>query len=179
MNDFFECLEQSHKASDLELWSNIYHKAFPDMLEMIDHRENGEWQKFGIDRSIILRNTKQILVDEKIRFRNKITGKVYEDIALEEWSVEDKVPGWVCKPLRADYIAYAIGPLGICYMLPVIQLQTAWRQYADIWKQNTRPVRAHNYGYDTISWPVTPKVLFQAIGQQLRISFSPCEEETL
>ena len=124
--DFKECLNESHRVSDLPFWYDLYEKFFPNMVSMQSYNEYGYWQQQGVDRGIILDTSKQILIDEKVRYRNAITGKVYDDIALEYWSsYEHKKAGWVCKPLMADYIAYVIVPLGICYMLPVIQLQSA------------------------------------------------------
>ena len=34
---------------------------------MVDHRDDGEHQRAGIDRSVILANSKQLLIDEKVR----------------------------------------------------------------------------------------------------------------
>ena len=176
VHDFHESLQKSHKASDLPLWEEIYRSAFPNYQAMIDHRQDGEHQRAGIDRSVILANSKQILIDEKIRGRNKITGKVYEDIALEYVSnTSNRSPGWVCKPLRADYIAYAIAPLGIAYLLPVAQLQSAWSINGDEWKQRFPRVESRNKGYSTISVGIPVNTLFPAIGKQLRLQFSPCE----
>jgi hypothetical protein len=177
-HSFEESLAMSHAASDLPFWRTVYTKAFPTMAAMIDHRQDGEHQRAGIDRSIILANSKQILIDEKVRGRNKKTGKVYDDIALEYWSDEGrKTPGWVCKPLRADLIAYAIAPLGRCFLLPVIPLQRAWKQYGDEWRENFFEVRAVNKGYTTVSVGVPVDILFPAIGRQFRISFDPVEFE--
>jgi hypothetical protein len=176
MNDFAACLEQSHRASDLPFWETCYAAAFPTMLAMHDHRQDGLHQRQGVDRSIVLRNGKTLWVDEKVRGRNKITGRVYEDIALEEWSsLETRNPGWVLKPLFADYIAYAIAPLGRCYLLPVLQLQSAWLVHGEIWKQTAPRILAQNNGYQTLSWGVSPKVLFPAIGDCLRVQFAPVE----
>jgi hypothetical protein len=143
---------------------------------MHDHRGDGIHQRQGIDRSVILNNSKQILIDEKVRGRNKITGKVYQDIALEEWSDrEKKIQGWVVKPLLCDYIAYAIAPLGICYLMPVIQMQMAWKQNEINWKKNYFSIIAKNEGYETLSWCIPVNTLFMAIGSCLRINFSPLE----
>ena len=46
------------------------------------YNEYGYWQQQGVDRGIILDTSKQILIDEKVRYRNEITGKVYDDIAV-------------------------------------------------------------------------------------------------
>lgn len=170
VHDFKESLAASHSASDLPIWEEIYRKSFPDFLAMADHRQDGEHQRAGIDRSVILENSKQILVDEKIRW------KPYQDIAVEYLSNDRTgAPGWACKPLRADYIAYAIAPLGMCYMLPVIQLQQAWRRKGEIWKSTCFTIRAPNCGYTTLSAAVPVHELFAEIGRALRVPFSALE----
>lgn len=175
-HDFAESLAFSHAASDLPIWLDIYRKAFPTMQVMLDHRQDGEHQRAGIDRSITLANSKQILIDEKVRGRNKKTGLVYEDIALEYWSDERRrIPGWVCKQLRADFICYAIAPLGKAYLLPVPQLQQAWGESGDNWIGRFQRIEAKNNGYVTISVGVPVSVLFQAIGKALRITFDPVQ----
>ena len=178
VNDFHECLKFSHEAEELPFWGEVYHRAFPNMATMINHRQDGWHQRAGIDRSIILDNSKQILVDEKVRGRNRKTNKVYPDIALEYISNDRTgTPGWVCKPLQADYIAYAIAPFGQCFLLPVIQLQAAWNKRKTDWLNEYGSKPAKNDGYYTWFCPVPEKVLFWAIGQELRIPFTPCEYE--
>ena len=166
-HNFNDSLEASHKVSDLPIWEEIYRTTFSDFLAMADHRDDGEHQRAGIDRSVILANSKQILIDEKYRF------KAYPDIALEYLSNDRTgAPGWVCKPLRCDYIAYAIGPLGICYLLPVIQLQQAWSRNGELWKSTCFKVVAPNKTYNTISAAVPVADLFREIGRALRIPFT-------
>ena len=179
-HNFAESLAQSHAAEDYPFWEETYKKAFSNIITMISHRADGEHQRAGIDRSIILANSKQILIDEKVRGRSKKTGIVYKDIALEYWSdIDRQSPGWVCKPLRADYIAYAIAPLGFCYLLPVIQLQQAWNKWGEKWIENYPLIKALNeYNgskWTTISVGVPVKILFQAIGNCLRIEFTPID----
>lgn len=170
VHDFPDSLAASHRASDLPIWEEIYRKSFQDFLAMVDHRQDGEHQRAGIDRSVILENSKQILIDEKIRW------KPYPDIAVEYLSNDRTgAPGWACKPLRADYIAYAIAPLGMCYLLPVIQLQQAWRRKGEIWKASCFIVRAPNRGYTTLSAAVPVHELFSEIGRALRVPFAALE----
>ena len=177
-HDFQTCLSKSHAAEDWPVWETIYRRAFPDFAAMINHRQDGWHQRQGIDRSVVLTNSKQILIDEKARGRNAKTGKVYDDIALEYWSDEQRrIPGWVCKPLMADYIAYAILPLGRCYILPVLQLQEAWRRNGDSWVRSYPPIIAENATWTTVSVGVPPAVLFPAIGDCLRVKFEPQEYE--
>ena len=176
--DFGEQLALSHAAEDLPFWLDVYREAFPTLTACVNHRQDGEHQRAGIDRSLVLANSKQVLIDEKVRGRNRKTGKVYEDIALEYWSdYERRAPGWVCKPLRADYIAYAIAPLGRCYLLPVAQLQQAWRNCGDAWTARYPEIRATSAAgarrWTTLSVGVPVVVLFRAIGACLRVSFTP------
>jgi hypothetical protein len=177
-HDFGESLQKSHAAHDLPIWEQMYRQAFPDMLAMHDHRDDGYWQRAGIDRSIILRSSKQILIDEKVRGRNKITGKVYQDIAVEHVS-NDRTGalGWAEKPLAADYIAYAIAPLGQGYLLPVPHFQAAWRANKDEWLTQFGSKSATNNGYKTLFCPVPVAALFKAMGQQLRLKFDPVSWE--
>ncbi len=171
--NFSKDLIRSHSASDSPIWEEVYRKAFSNFQTMVDHRGNGEHQKAGIDRSVILDNSKQILIDEKVRFESYETDG-YDDIALEYISVDSSnSPGWVCKPLRCDYIAYAILPKSICYLLPVIQLQQAWINKKDVWFQQYKEKPAKNENYLTWFLPVPCNVLFAAIGACLRISFTP------
>lgn len=182
-HNFSESLAASHAAEDLPLWVEVYRAAFPTMIDFLNHRKDGQHQRNGIDRSIILENGKQILIDEKVRGRNKKTGKVYPDIALEFMSdVARGQPGWVCKPLLADLIAYAIAPLGKCYLLPVVQLQQAWVKHGAIWKK-LRTIEAYNREgkrtWTTLSACVPVGVLFGAIGECLRLNFTPVEIEEI
>jgi len=187
VHDFGESLAKSHAAEDLPFWKEVYRKSFPTMIGMYNHRQDGDHQRQGIDRSIVLENSKQILIDEKVRYKNQTTGKIYDDILLEYWSNEGmRVPGWVCKPLLCDYIAYAIAPLGICYLLPVLQLQSAWSLYGQKWiaeftSKIGGPIRAKNKctggTYTTVSIAVPAKTLYPAIGAALRANFTPPEQE--
>lgn len=142
------------------------------MVAMHNHRQDGEHQRAGIDRSIMLSNAKVLLIDEKVRW------KVYDDVALEYLSdAERNKPGWVCKPLRADYIAYAIAPIGMCYLLPVLQMQQAFLRNRDAWISQYPRIPAPNeengHHWTTLSVGVPVPVLFKAIGNCLRVSFTP------
>jgi hypothetical protein len=181
-NDFDACLAASHAAEDWPGWERIYRQAFPDFDYMRDHRLDGYHQREGIDRSVITKHAKHILIDEKVRMRNKLTGKVYPDIALEVWSnVEGKVPGWVSKPLRADYIAYAILPLGVCYLLPVPQLQAVWIAHEDEWTRWYKMITAKSKKrsgdrlreWSTQSVCVPASVVLDAIKDTLTVRFDP------
>lgn len=177
VHDFNDSLSVSNSASDLPIWKTCYEKFFPDMVSMVDHREMGHWQHDGIDRSIILKNSKQILIDEKFRPKSypqydKEKEKFYYDIALEFISNDTKnTPGWVSKSLKCDYVAYAIGDIRKCYLLPIIQLQLAWRKNSEEWKNKYFIAIARNNSYKTHSCCVPVDILFKDIGSFLRCDF--------
>ena len=165
-HNFADSLAKSHAAEDLAIWEEVYRKAFPTMQAMINHRQDGDHQRQGIDRSIILRNSKQVTVDEKVRF------KPYNDILLEVWSDKArKKPGWAAKDLLCDYIAYAVAPLGVCYLLPVPQLRVAWQRNGRRWyRENFKPI-ADNGGWITESVVVPATELLNEINSALQVNF--------
>lgn len=175
---FEKSLAESHKAEELPIWREIYEKAFPDMIAMISYRENGEHQRAGIDRGVYLENSRQILIDEKAHWTTFTT------VALEyvsNASANPPTPGWICKSLRAEYIAYAFIPFGKCYLFPVLQLQQAWNKNKETWMQKF-PCREAKNGdthgnikYVTKFVGVPPDTIMAAIGQCLRVTFTPME----
>jgi hypothetical protein len=170
-HDFKESLARSHAAEDLAIWRQVYEQAFPTMQAMINHRQDGDHQRRGIDRSIILRNSKQILIDEKIRF------KPYNDILLEVWSDKKRrVPGWVAKDLLCDFIAYAVAPLGVCYLLPTQQLRHVWRAHGRRWYQSNFRPQADNGSWITESVVVPADELMAAIQDAMTIKFGRQDE---
>lgn len=178
VHSFSKSLADSHEKSLLPLWGQVYRQAFPAMVAMISHEVDGWHQRLGVDRSVILANSKQILIDEKLRGPNPQSGRVYTDIALEYLSsVEHRTLGWVEKDLMADYIAYAIGPTGECYLLPVVQLQAAWQAHKDEWLFSHKSRDALNEGYRTRFCPVPPDDLYRAMGGLLRVEFEPVESQ--
>lgn len=172
MHSFSESLKKSHESEDYPFWEEIYKKAFNGFASMTSHRKNGEWQRLGIDRTILLESGKSFLIDEKIRFTE------YNDILLEIYSDVDRaVLGWVQKPLYADYIAYAFAVSGRCYFLPVPQLQESWRKNGHAWEKDFFCPLAKNFQngstWTTKSCAVPVNTLFKAIGECLRVQFTP------
>ena len=169
MNNFRRDLAYSHSVDEEPCWVEAYQNAFPDLVAMANHRRDGKPQRSGVDRSITLASSKQVLIDQKA-CRIKETG----DIMLEYISVDtNSSPGWVEKPLIADYIAYAFIPSGRCYLLPVPQLQATWRSHKAEWLNRYGTRRARNEGYNTLNCPVPVSVLYSSIGSMLRVSFTP------
>lgn len=171
-HNFKESLAFSHRAEDLPFWQEVYLKAFPTMDGMHNHRDDGEHQRAGIDRSITLRHSKQILIDEKVRKTD------YGDILLERWSdLGRKADGWIVKELRADFIAYAILPASTCFLFPVPTLQAAWRTYGKRWMSTYKICDAPNAdawrNWVTRSYAIPTSVLLDALSEHMRISFAP------
>lgn len=165
-HNFKDSLAKSHAAEDLPIWEEVYRKAFPTMQTMINHRQDGDHQRQGIDRSVILRNSKQITIDEKVRF------KPYNDILLEMWSDKArKKRGWVAKDLLCDYIAYAVAPLGVCYLLPVPQLRLAWQKNGRRWYQENFKPKADNGSWVTESVVVAADELMREIKNAMIVDF--------
>lgn len=168
VHDFKESLAFSHAASDLPIWLEVYRQFFPDMIGWHDHRQDGYHQRQGIDRSVVLESSKQILIDEKVRSVD------YGDILLEFLSNDRTgAPGWVCKPLMADYIAYAVLPRGKVYLLPVLNLQRAWTISGEQWKAKFHVIQANNQGYKTHSVCVPTPIVFKAITSAQIANFEP------
>jgi len=166
MNDFKTDLKYSRDCEVLALWERAYKWFFPNMQTTVAHGQDGDHQRAGIDRSIVLDNSKQILIDEKAR-RIKDTG----DIMLEYVANDTKgSPGWVEKRLLCDFIAYAFIPSRKVYLLPVIQLQAAWARNKVKWLKAYGTLKAKNQSYGTLNCPVSTPVLFKAIGGALRYS---------
>ena len=182
---FEQKLRDSHEASDNPVWEQIYTSLFPKLQAVIDMRHDGIHQRQGIDRILIMKNGKQITVDEKVRKTS------FDDIALEFVSNDRKqTPGWVCNPdIACDYIAYAIAPLGKGWLLPTLQLQIAWDTHGSDWrkgiwkngrlKRNELSTSTWGNGsgelYRTLFCPVPGHVVMGAIGQNLRFEFPPGE----
>lgn len=168
MHDFKEKLKMSHEAEDLPCWAEIYHKAFPNVAAIISHRDDGEHQRKGIDRSVILTNAKQIWIDEKARDRE------YGGDILLEYISNDRTGalGWVEKPLLCDYIAVAYIPSAIAFLLPVLQLQAAWAKNREEWVARYKLPPARNSGYSTLNAAVPTDELYPAMGSFLRVRFT-------
>lgn len=164
VNDFYKQLNDSHLDSELPVWEEAYKKFFPNFKCSVYFQRDSDFQRLGGDRQVICDGGKNYVIDEKIRYPSK-SGRVYTDILLEYVSNNQRnSPGWVCKPLLADYIAYYVKGLGLIYMLPVGPLQIVWEKHKDVWLQREdQLISAQNKGYKTLSFAIEPSELFGAI----------------
>lgn len=169
---FEQSLAESHRHADAPWWNEVYRQAFPNMRYAHDLRADGWAQRAGVDRQILLRDGTAIEVDEKVRSRD------WGDIALEYWSdPKRKVRGWIAKDLRCDYIAYAIAPTCVCYLLPFPLLRRAWRDNCHDWVRRYPSIQAENesasgYRYTTLSVGVPVDVLLGALQSSMVITWA-------
>ncbi len=168
IHDFQEQLSLSLSKRNEAIWESIYRQTFPTFVSMIAYEEKGEHQHSGIDRIVELAHGKRLAFDEKWRTTR------FNDILLEYISNDrTQAPGWAVKPLLVDYIAYAIGPLGLCYLLPLEPLQYAWRSHGQAWIAAYGTKTAHNATYRTLNCAVPAQELYRAMGTMLRQHFPP------
>lgn len=164
LHRFKDSLALSQRFGD-DWWLPIYRRAFPSLVTAVAVEQDGWAQRGGIDRLLTLACGRTFTVDEKIRTED------WPDVLLERWSDETrKLPGWVQKPLAADFIAYAHAPAATCVLLPVPALQRAWRQHGRQWAGLYGQRRAQNSGYISVSVPVPRGVLMQAIVEAMFVS---------
>ncbi|SFS12364.1 hypothetical protein [Sphingomonas jatrophae] len=155
----------SEAHADSDWWMDTYRRAFPRLRSAVAVRQDGWAQRAGVDRVLTLACGRTFTVDEKVR------AEEWPDILLEQWSDESRrVPGWVQKPLACDFIAYAYAPSGVCYLLPVVPLQRAWRLNGRDWIKRYGTRRAQNVGYVTANVPVPRSVLLVAIAEAMILS---------
>jgi hypothetical protein len=175
LHTFGESLRDSHRYGNMPEWILCYKQFFPGISErdIHSHQQDGWQQRAGIDKSIIRGDSFQILIDEKVRV-NVPDGT--NDILLEVWSDREKrVPGWVQTPLACHFIAYMILPRRKCHLLPVLQLQAAWKKHGEDWGRTFGVRKARNEwggrSWTTESVPVPVNDLYAAIGATLHCSF--------
>ena len=161
---FQDSLALSEAYTDAPWWVDVYRRAFPKLTSAVPVRQDGWAQRGGIDRVLTLECGRTYTVDEKVRTQD------WPDILLERWSDEvRRIPGWVQKPLACDFIAYAFAASGVCYLLPVVPLQRAWRLHGKDWIRRYGTRRAQNVGYVSASVPVPKDVLLRAIAAAMII----------
>lgn len=158
LHDFYTSLAESERVADASWWEEVYRKAFPYFKSMEKVSSGTPEQKNGIDRIVHLQGGASILVDEKVRHDD------YDDILLEIRSAEERqTPGWACKPLHCDYVAYAFLPSRRCYFLPFPLLQKTLANNWNQWLRDCKRVEARNHGYTTVSLAVPIDTLQKAM----------------
>jgi hypothetical protein len=161
IRDFAKDLRDSHHNSLLPFWEKVYRRCFRQFASMTLLPADGLAQRAGIDRVVTLTTGKHIFIDEKFRTEN------WGDVLLEIFSdKERRTPGWVTKDLWSDYIAYAIMPRCHCILLPVIQLQGAWKKHEHDWRARYKTKDSQNSGYVTHNIAIPHDILGAAIDEE-------------
>jgi hypothetical protein len=171
---FEKDLRYSEDQVNRDFWNSVYLKAFGDHSSTAITGCNA--QNDGVDRVLTLPNQRMILVDEKVQRRHHTIvwdGEKQDSLWIEEYSVvEKKIPGWAMKPLRVEYILYGFPTAGRAHLLPVLQLQAAYKIYWQEWKQNNwwrLTKKESNDGYHTSGFTVPINVLKRAITDVMTI----------
>ncbi len=171
-NVFNNDIKYSEDERHEPIWNDCYIKAFSGMaFHYKSSAGKSQSQQLGMDRFIHFSSGKTIIIDEKMR-RIK-----YNDILLEYRSnKERRTPGWMNKDLHIDYIAYGFETTGEVYLLPWIQLKTAWAKNGIRWLKLYGPTEAKNYNkqgeylYTTLSVAVPIDILISAIQGEMIIN---------
>ena len=164
MYDLQEQLSKVEQSMIEDPWERAYLEYFPELQSIKSVRHMSKWNRQSITKRIKLSNDKVINISEKIRYRNRYTGRIYEDIALEYVSVDTQsTPGWICKPTNIDYLVYIIEPLNICHIFPMQELQVCWRRHNREWFKYYPDISASNETYSTRSLCIPISVLKEAL----------------
>lgn len=143
----------------------FYERKFPH-LDRIENVEDSRMQRDGIDKKLILKNGKEIWIDEKWRRKD------YGDFLLEEYSNKQKqIVGWLGRKKKTDYIVYIIIPSKKVYFLPFLFLQIAWKKNYRLWKKSYKTKLAENEGYTTTNLAIPKDVLLEALKQAMEGEF--------
>ena len=167
VHDFQQSLQKSKSYEASPFWYDLYKQRFPSLVAAVPIEEYGWAQRGGIDRILTLADGTVLTVDEKVRQKD------YDDFLLEYYSsYEQKTPGWVCKGLNCDFIAYTILPCRKCYLLPFQQLRQAWRDNHVAWIQQYKRIEARNDGYTTVSVAVPKREVWRALRDAMVITWA-------
>lgn len=165
IHDFYTCLKRSHAYSEASWWQQVYNNAFGE-CKLTSINEDGWLQRNGIDRLVEIKGGRVVSIDEKVREKD------WNDILLERWSNrERKTPGWVQKPLRCDFIAYAFAPSQTCYLLPFLTLRTVWARNGREWIRKYPKILARNYNYTTECIAIPIDILMKKLGDAMKVEW--------
>lgn len=145
-NDFNKQNNKSHSAEVTEFWLAVYMQYFSNMVCWMSPTQKCKAQFAGIDRVILLDNSRTVFIDEKIR------EKEWGDILFEYVSNNKTMSkGWMDKDLTIDYLAYGFLDTEKAYIFDWRVLKRIWRFYKNKWIAQYPKIEAKNKGYTTIS----------------------------
>lgn len=132
IHTFADSIDKSNSDRAHQYWTAAYRSLLGDQLSGTIWVTDTDQQRRGVDRLLVLMNGRVIGVEEKLR------SKIYTrpgdplDILLE-YLHSDGLPGWIDKPLAAEYLAYSWEPTREVYLLPTLLLQLAWEKNKSDW----------------------------------------------
>jgi len=133
---FAEC-DAKVSADELEEgWQFFYRHQWPAAVEIKKMPLGATKEQYeGVDRIVRLRDGSTILVEDKNRFKNEITGLVYDDLLAEIFSnAEAGRVGWTVDPIKkTDWVGYAIWPLRKAYLIQAAPLREAVLKNEKAW----------------------------------------------
>lgn len=168
-NDFASQLATANTPEKHAFWENAYRQVFPNVLRVEFYDADMDAQNNGVDAAVFRQGA------PPIRIENKERQKWYGDILLEyvhEYEDGHIRPGWIERPLRCDYLAYAILTTGHVWFLPWLPLRLAWERHKLRWLNSGgryNPTPAQNSGYVTKNVAVPPDELWGCINGVLQI----------
>ena len=165
VHNFADDLTRSQAQSKEPMWERFYQAAFPE-FESMEFVDDLTLQKKGVDRRVVLKGGKTVLVEEKCRYDE------WQDVALEIWSnSERRIRGWLVKDTHCDYLAYVWLPANKGFLLPFQLLRMAWRANGKEWVGEYKKVESVNPGYTTVSYAIPLKVLLDAVQDAMVVNY--------
>lgn len=126
MNYFRSDLQDSIVWGALPFWNEIYTRFFGRLgVERIvsHHRDPTQQSLLDADRSIHVRGGVVYRINEKCR---REVYASHDELLLEERHTNGRA-GWACDPtLKSDYIAYAIRPSYVAYIIALREVQALY-----------------------------------------------------
>ena len=172
-DDLRESLEDKYKI----IWWEFYKKTFPSLLRFKRVSSKEENIK-GYDRILCVgKHNKIILIEEK---EDKYkTGNFFLEYISND---STRSPGWICKPLKAEYIAYYFINYNKHYLFDTRLLQYVWIVNNEDWKYKYGIKIVPNIDYNTLGVAVPINKVLQEVnmfGHQksvpTQLSFVFCE----
>jgi|SRR3990167_7253349 len=166
INSFKVDLQYSLEQRENELFDNFYFRIFPH-LECVELVTEIQLQMQGVDKKLVFKSGKHILIDEKKRRKD------YGDILLEEYSnFEQKKKGWLSGLKITDYIIYAVMPSKKVFVLPFLILQLVWlKNYVKFLEIFGRQF-AENEGYRTSNIAIPTEILLELLKKEMEHKIS-------
>ena len=170
VHNFQKYLKTSHSFQALPFWKGIYEKFFGEGVTIISHSQNGVHQQLGIDRSVVMTDSRIYRIEEKVDYHAN------RNIFIEYWSDwEKRVPGWIVKPLYCDYVVYVIPAMGEAYFFNTLVLQDIWKDIGNQWIGQYHEKRIRNHSgsreWTTIGTPVPVNDVYKQYKLRHRVLF--------